>query len=120
MNRTLAEGAAILAPHGRDAAIAQAMLTEGGLEAAVVSDLAELVAVLRSGAGFAVVTEEALRSADLRDLAGFIHDQPEWSDFPFILLTARGGGSSAIPALCVSLKRWATSRFWNARFIPPR
>ena len=92
MNRTIAEGAVILAPHGRDAAVAEAMLREAKLDAAAVRDLPGLVGALRSGAGFAIVTEESLRGADLRDLAGFIADQAEWSDFPFIVLTARGGG----------------------------
>ncbi|WEK43388.1 MAG: PAS domain-containing protein [Candidatus Sphingomonas colombiensis] len=92
MNRTLAESAVILAPHGRDAAVADAMLREAGFEAAVVRDLRGLVSALRRGAGFAIVTEESLRGADLRDLAKFISDQAEWSDFPFIVLTARGGG----------------------------
>ena len=54
--------------------------------------LPDLVANLVAGAGFAVVTEEALHSADLHTLAAWLDDQPEWSDFPFILLTQRGGG----------------------------
>ena len=47
MNRTVAEGALILAPHGRDAAIAAAMLREAGLEASSVPDLASFVSALR-------------------------------------------------------------------------
>eukprot|EP01037_Dinobryon_pediforme_P029560 gene29560-33250_t len=73
------------------------MLAEAGLAAETVLDLTALVATLRRGAGFAVVTEEALRSADLRDLAAFLADQQEWSDFPFILLTERGGGLERNP-----------------------
>ena len=88
MNRTIAEGAVILAPHGRDAAVAEAMLREAGLEAAAFPDIPSFVRALRGGAGFAIVTEEALRGADLRDLAGFLGDQAEWSDFPFIVLTS--------------------------------
>jgi two-component sensor histidine kinase len=37
------------------------------------------------------MTEEALLSADHRALADWIQMQPPWSDFPFILLTYRGG-----------------------------
>ena len=97
MNRTIAEGAVILAPRGRDAAIATSMLREGGLEAISATDLSSFVLALRGGAGFAVVTEETLRGADLRELGQFVRDQEEWSDFPFIVLTERGGGLERNP-----------------------
>ncbi len=92
MNRTSAQRAIVLAPHGRDAAIAAEILREAGIEAAVARDLPTLVADLREGAGFALVTEEALRAADLHPLNAFLREQEEWSDFPFIVLTQRGGG----------------------------
>jgi signal transduction histidine kinase/DNA-binding response OmpR family regulator len=57
-----------------------------------------LVLELARGAGFALVTEEALRTADLNGLARWLGEQPEWSDFPFVLLTARGGGLERNPA----------------------
>ena len=81
----------ILAPMGRDAQVAAVMLTEAKIDSVVSPSLVELVEGLRYGAGFAVVTEEALRTADLHPLADWIGGQPEWSDFPFILLTLRGG-----------------------------
>jgi PAS domain-containing protein len=92
------EEAVILAPQGRDAAVAQAMLAEAGLRAMIVRDIGHLVARLEKGAGLAVVTEEALSGADLRPLAEWIADQPDWSDFPFVLLTQRGGGLERNPA----------------------
>ena len=94
----LSERALILAPQGRDAAVACAMLEEAGLSCAVAEGIADLVALLADGAGFALVTEEALSSADLHALARWIQEQPEWSDFPFILLTKRGGGLERNPA----------------------
>ena len=97
MNRTLSEGAVILAPLGRDATIAQSMLREAKIEAVIAPDVSSTAELLRNGAGFGLVTEEALRSADLRPLASFIADQEEWSDFPFIVLTARGGGLERNP-----------------------
>ena len=97
MNRTLAEGAVILAPRGRDGTIARAMLVEGGFEADIVANLPALVTRLGAGAGFAIVTEEALRYADLRDLTAVIAAQAEWSDLPFIILTERGGGLERNP-----------------------
>jgi PAS domain S-box-containing protein len=118
VNRTLAEGAIILAPRGRDAAIAQAMLVEGGLEAEVVSTLPGLVERLGTGAGFAVVTEEALRHADLRDLAAVIAAQAEWSDLPFIILTERGGGLERNPDAVRLLELLGNVTFLERPFHP--
>lgn len=118
MNRTIDEGAVILAPHGRDAIVAEAMLREAGLEAAALPDLPAFVRALRSGAGFAIVTEETLRSADLRDLAGFIADQAEWSDFPFIVLTARGGGLERNPGAVRLLETLGNVTFLERPFHP--
>lgn len=118
MNRTIAEGAVVLAPHGRDAAVAEAMLREGGMDAVSVPDLPALARVLRGGAGFAVVTEEALRSADLRDLVRFIGDQAEWSDFPFIVLTARGGGLERNPGAVRLLENLGNVTFLERPFHP--
>lgn len=66
--------------------------------AEVCASLPELVGWLEQGAGFALVTEEGLRDADLRQLSAWLHGQPEWSDFPFILLTRKGGGIERNPA----------------------
>ena len=118
MNRTLAEGAIILAPRGRDAAVAEAMLREAGLGAQTTADLPGLVRLLRGGAGFAIVTEEALRGADLRYLAGFIADQAEWSDFPFILLPERGGGIERNPAAVRLLETLGNVTFLERPFHP--
>ncbi|WP_210104826.1 hybrid sensor histidine kinase/response regulator [Neorhizobium galegae] len=57
-----------------------------------------LVASLTDDVAFVVITEEALRSADLRPLARWIETQPSWSDLPIIILTARGGGPERNPA----------------------
>ncbi|WP_425493317.1 sensor histidine kinase [Microvirga zambiensis] len=80
----------ILAPHGRDGAVASAILDEVGIIATACPSLAALVAGLEEAA-CAVVTEEALLSADRRELAEWVERQPPWSDLPFILLTHRGG-----------------------------
>ena len=98
MNRTLREDVVILAPRGRDAPLAASILSEARFEPRIASDIGELVGMLRSGAGFAIVTEEALKATDLRGIAAFIADQEEWSDFPFILLTERGGGFERNPS----------------------
>jgi len=88
---TLSERALVLAPRGRDAAIACAMLVESGIEAKACDTLPGLVAELDLGAAFVVVTEEAVANADLHGLVAWIEDQEEWSDLPFVMLTRRGG-----------------------------
>jgi PAS domain S-box-containing protein len=118
LNRTLAEGAVILAPRGRDAAIAQSMLVEGGLEADTVPSLPALADRLGTGVGFAVVTEEALRHADLRDLAAVIAAQAEWSDLPFIILTERGGGLERNPGAVRLLELLGNVTFLERPFHP--
>jgi len=112
------EEAVILAPQGRDAAVAQAMLAEAGLRAMIVRDIGHLVARLEKGAGLAVVTEEALSGADLRPLAEWIADQPDWSDFPFVLLTQRGGGLERNPAAGRYLEVLGNVTFLERPFHP--
>ena len=58
------------------------MLAEAGLRGDVVEDVSQLVALLNAGAGFAVVTEEAITGSDLHALSEWLDEQPEWSDFP--------------------------------------
>ncbi|MDO9487282.1 MAG: histidine kinase dimerization/phospho-acceptor domain-containing protein, partial [Sphingomonadaceae bacterium] len=91
MNFHASADALILAPRGRDAQVASGILRDAGFAAQVHGGLDGLIAGLRAGAAFAVITEEALHGVDLRALAAWLADQPEWSDFPFVLLTHRGG-----------------------------
>lgn len=94
----LSERALILAPRGRDADIAAAILREAGVSAGICSGLPDLTAQMDKEAGVAVVADEGLHRADLTPLVRWIDDQPPWSDFPFILLTVRGGGIERNPA----------------------
>src|SRR5215213_5934538 len=84
----------ILAPSGRDAAVAATILGVVGLVSTVCPDLDVLVSGL-DRAGGAIVTEAALLHSDRRALADWIRQQPPWSDFPFVLLTSRGGHADA-------------------------
>ncbi|SFH38294.1 His Kinase A (phospho-acceptor) domain-containing protein [Ensifer sp. OV372] len=90
--------ALIHAPLGRDAQIAAALLSEAGIRPKIGKDVAAFVSALDEDIAFAVVTEEALRSADLRPLSAWIKSQPSWSDLPFIILTHRGGGPERNPS----------------------
>jgi PAS domain S-box-containing protein len=91
------ERAVILAPTGRDAAVAGALIREAGYYANVCGDLAALLHEIEGGAGLAVIADEAIKTADLRGLMKWLNDQPSWSDFPIVLLTHQGGGPERNP-----------------------
>ena len=92
---TLRDRALILAPIGRDTAVAAGVLSQVGITSRVCRDLAQLIGALDAGAGVAIVTVEALRREDLAPLTAWLDAQPAWSDFPFVLLT---GAASMAPA----------------------
>ena len=91
------ERAVILAPTGRDAAVAAALVQEAGFYANIAGDLASLMHEIEAGAGLAVIADEAIKTADLRSLVKWLNDQPSWSDFPIVLLTHQGGGPERNP-----------------------
>jgi PAS domain S-box-containing protein len=91
------ERAVILAPIGRDAVVAAALIKEAGYYANVCRDLTELLHEVEGGAGLAVIADEAIKTADLRGLMRWLNDQPSWSDFPIVLLTHQGGGPERNP-----------------------
>jgi PAS domain S-box-containing protein len=82
--------ALIFAPHGRDAAVAKALLDGAGIRSVVCANLLQFENRLDEDASFAVVIEEALRFADLRGIGARLSAQAPWSDLPFIILTRRG------------------------------
>jgi signal transduction histidine kinase/DNA-binding response OmpR family regulator len=94
---SISERGLVLAPAGRDASVAARILGEAGIATDVTASIPALVEQLDHGAGFVVLTEEALADVDLHALAAWIGAQPEWSDFPFVLLTRRGGGLERNP-----------------------
>jgi signal transduction histidine kinase len=86
----------IVAPTGRDAAVASAILAEARLPLMVCADLACLRAELKQ-VGVALVAEESLQSADYPALVRWIEQQPPWSDLPIVLIAHRGGGIERNP-----------------------
>jgi len=92
-----ASRALILAPQGRDAAVAVALLKEASIASVVCADLAAFQQALGDEASFAVVTEDALQAAGCCGIAAWVEAQPSWSDLPFIILTQRGGGPERNP-----------------------
>jgi signal transduction histidine kinase/CheY-like chemotaxis protein len=108
----------VLAPHGRDAAVAAGMLGETGIQCTTCADIKALINELVIGAGFAAVTEEALLGRDIGFLKRWIDAQPEWSDFPFVLLTQRGGGIERNPAAARHLETLGNVTFLERPFHP--
>jgi len=87
----------IVAPLGRDAAIAAAILGEARLPLKICEDLRTLRFELDRGVGVALVAEEAMQSADYPALVRWIEQQPAWSDLPILLIAYRGGGMERNP-----------------------
>lgn len=112
------EIALILAPVGRDAAIAAGMLREAHIPSVICPDLECLVNELPNGVGFVLVTEEALLGRDLRALSAWIKGQPDWSDLPFVLLTRKGGGLERNPDAARLLEALGNVTFLERPFHP--
>ncbi len=115
---TKSETGLILAPHGRDAAVAAAMLAEKGLESHICPDLAAFANALEAGAAFGLVTEEAIATADISPVTRWLGAQAQWSDFPFILLTHRGGGIERNPTATRYLTALGNVTFLERPFHP--
>lgn len=118
MTSNSSERGLILAPQGRDARIAAGILAEGGIGSDACASIPALVDALGNGAGFCIVTEEALRAADLRPLVSWMDAQPEWSDFPLILLTNRGGAVERNPSAARFLRTLGNVSFLERPFNP--
>lgn len=116
--RDRSESALILAPVGRDANIAAAMLREVKIPSVICPDLVCLAEELDGDIGFVLVTEEALLGRDLRPIASWISKQPEWSDLPFVLLTYKGGGLERNPDAARLLGTLGNVTFLERPFHP--
>jgi signal transduction histidine kinase len=81
----------VLAPVGRDAALADQALGRAGLVAVVCADLDALCGEVRRGAGALLVAEEAVAGTGLARLTDALADEPAWSDLPVLILLAPGG-----------------------------
>jgi PAS domain S-box-containing protein len=87
----------VLAPIGRDTAIAIAILSEAGIAAEAAANPGQLLNEFDRGVGAAIITEEAAGTADLNDFSAWLARQPAWSDLPIIVLTHHGGGPERNP-----------------------
>ena len=93
----------VLAPLGRDAALARAALAETGLAAEVCPDAQALVRQIAGGVGAVLLTQEALVAPLVERLLQTLQAQPTWSDLPIVVLVARGAPTPAIERLVTDL-----------------
>jgi CheY-like chemotaxis protein len=90
----------ILAPGGKDAALARHVLANANVDCEVVPDIVALVRGIAEGVGAVLVTEEAIAEGSGNLLALEIVRQPPWSDLPILVMTHQGADSPvAVQAL---------------------
>ncbi|MBX7250150.1 MAG: response regulator [Caulobacteraceae bacterium] len=118
MTPAVSERVLILTPTGRDAVVATNVLAEAKLRHDVCAGVPELVRELDKGAGIALVSDEAMRGADIRALADWIRNQPPWSDLPFLILTRQGGYEERNPAAARLMQTLGNVTFLERPFHP--
>ena len=79
----------IHAPCGRDAAVIGSVVKNLNLRAQVCLSAADLLGLLGEGALSAVIAEESIAQLPEAPLRAWLMAQPNWSDFPFVVLAAR-------------------------------
>ena len=80
----------VLAPVGRDGAIACEVLSKAGMTAEVCGSIDALCEGIGADAGAVVLTEEALSPSASQALLKACERQPTWSDLPLVVLTTSG------------------------------
>lgn len=80
----------VCAPLGRDGVLIAETLSKEGIQAEAVPNIYELCTAAESGAGAAVITEEALDKNGLARLSLTLQEQEPWSDLPIVILTSGG------------------------------
>jgi len=90
----------VLAPTGRDGAIASQVLGGAGLSCAVCADAGSLWREIDAGAATVILAEEALTGWLVQGLLSLLGRQEPWSDLPLILIVDGGDASEkALAAL---------------------
>jgi PAS domain S-box-containing protein len=97
----------LLAPTSKDAAAAHALFASAGFDWVICKDRLEVCLEIGKGAGAAIVPEEAILNDGDGCLANVLAQQPAWSDFPLIVLTAKSE-QSARKATALELTRRVT------------
>ena len=85
----------VLAPTGKDGALAAATLAQDGIAASVCASLQELAERCCDSTNALLIAQEALVVSEIPILLETLGQQPPWSDIPVIILTS-GGGSDEV------------------------
>jgi anti-sigma regulatory factor (Ser/Thr protein kinase)/FixJ family two-component response regulator len=101
----------LLAPTGRDAALAAEVLRNEGLSVTVTPVMDDLTRALSAGAGVLIVSQEALTPPALDSLSRTLSRQPAWSDLPLIVLTGSGNATETGEILLSSFERLTNATF---------
>lgn len=110
--------ALVLAPRGRDAAVACSLIEQTHVSCVICPTLNVLVESLDDDVAFFLITEEAIRGADLKHLAAWFASQPAWSDLPVLLVTDHGGGPERNPIASHWLDTLGNVSFLERPFHP--
>ena len=81
-------------------------------------DLVALIEALDDDTAFVLMTEEAIRVADLKPLSHWLVTHPAWSDLPFVLVTDHGGGPERNPIAARWLETLGNVSFIERPFHP--
>ncbi len=104
---------AVLAPTGRDAAVAATVLARAGFAVRAFADMPALCAAIDTAidaatpvdgeVGVLLVAEEALAPGPRAMLLETLAAQPSWSDLPVVLLTGEDALSRGVPPAAAAL-----------------
>jgi len=94
------------------------MLRQAGVESDICRDMPELVAAIDDDVAFVLLTEDAIRTADLKPLRTRLTAQPAWSDLPVVLVTDHGGGPERNPIATHWLESLGNVSFLERPFHP--
>jgi signal transduction histidine kinase/FixJ family two-component response regulator len=89
----------VLAPTGRDGALACEVLGHIGIPCHSLEDEDALCTEIEGGAGVAVIAEEALDSWSMNKLVVELGHQEPWSDLPLIVLASQNSGANLLESL---------------------
>lgn len=91
-----AERVLIFTPTGRDASLTKKIFTEVGISGFICNSIEEFCQEMESGAGAALMTEEALTSQAINSLMQCLDKQPAWSDIPVIFFAVDSDSAARI------------------------
>ncbi len=97
----------IVAPTGRDSEVLEQTLSRAGFAAESCHTMAALCERIEQGAGAAVLAAECLTERGRQQLAAVLDRQPEWSDFPLVVMDTPRQGFNAPSAAALEFPSYA-------------